>query len=111
MKALRIMALTGLLASMVISGCDCGETDNPDATTDPDAAPQADGGDAAVLPDGGDAGEEGPDGGDASVDAGLTFPTFVRDVLDNPENSIPVELPNPDLPDNENPAEYDDLFP
>lgn len=109
MKALRTMALAGLLASMIISGCDCGDEDNPDAAVPADGGGlPADGGDAAVLPDGGgDGGVEG----DAGGDAGLTFPGFVRDVLDNPENSEPVALPNPDLPDNENPGEYDDQFP
>lgn len=105
MKALRTMALAGLLASMIISGCDCGDSDNPDAAVPEDGGVAADGGDAAVSPDGGE------DGGIVENDAGVTFPDFVRDVLDNPENSVPVALPNPDLPDNEDPGEYDDQFP
>lgn len=108
MKAIRILALASLLASMIISGCDCGDGGGMDATTPPaDGGIRADGGDAAVVdpPDGGDAGENPvPDGG-------LMFSDFVKDLIINQTNETgsPVDLPNPDLPDNEDPTAYDSL--
>jgi hypothetical protein len=107
MKAIKVLALATLFASMVISGCDCGDGDGGmDATTTPDAGIRADGGDAAVTPpDGGDAGEM------PEEDAGLLFSDFVRDLILNHTNETesPVDLPNPDLPDNEDTAPYDSL--
>jgi hypothetical protein len=111
MKAIKILALASLFASMIISGCDCGDGDggmDADIVV-PDGGIRADGGDAAVdPPDGGDAGEDPPDGGG---DGGLTFSAFVKDLILNQTNetATPVELPSPDLPDNEDPTAYDDL--
>jgi hypothetical protein len=110
------MALAGLLASMIISGCDCGDTDGDgDAAVPADGGIRADGGDATVPPDGGEDGGMGnPDAEpDAGGDGGNTFAEFVKDLINNQTNETgnPVDLPNPDLPDNEDPAEYNDLFP
>src|SRR5690242_12188455 len=110
MKALRLLALASLLAStLILSGC-------PDEETPADS-----GGGVADTggnrPDGGDAmvpGDGGPDGGigmdveemDGTVDGGLTFPAFIHDLINNHTNETdsPVDLPNPDLPDNEDPT-------
>lgn len=116
MKALRFMALASLLAStLILSGC-------PDDTTPADAGGgsgdigvRADGGDAMVAVDGGADGGVGMDaeGMDALADAGLTFPGFIHDLINNHTNETEsaVDLPSPDLPDNEDPTNYDDLFP
>jgi hypothetical protein len=109
MKAIKIIALASLLASMFISGCK-DDGDEADAGVVADAGIRADGGDAAVTPpDGGDAGVDPPDGGPG--DTGLLFSDFVRDLILNQTNETgsPVDLPNPDLPDNEDTAPYDTL--
>jgi hypothetical protein len=118
MKALKLMALAGLLVSAVVTGCSDGEDTNADAA-EIDSGVRSDGGDATVIPQDDAAvfpdatvADGGPDGGLPPGDGGLTFSAFVHDLISSQTSSTasPVDLPNPDLPDNEDPTAYDDLF-
>lgn len=117
MNARKILALGVLLASVALTGCDEDEPTNADASTEIDSGVRSDGGDAAGFPDADvpqpDGGiDAGTDGGTPPGDGGVTFSDFVHDLIINRTSSSasPVDLPNPDLPDNEDPASYDDLF-